>query len=57
MNYVLFDCWYKVIDIWKARYMNTLILVGFVNEFIEICVNKGLEFQMIEVSLKKKIKK
>ena len=31
---------YKVIDIWKARYMNALILVGFVKEYIEIYVNK-----------------
>ena len=49
-----------MIDIWKAKYIwiNALILVGFEKEFIEIHVNKCfLEFQMIEVSSKKKIKK
>ena len=42
----------------KLFIWNALILVGFVKEFIEIYVNKCfLEIHMIEVILKKKIKK
>ena len=40
INDVYFYCWYILFDICKERYMNALILWGFVTQFIEINVNK-----------------